>query len=80
MWYMPRKYFKSIKRVLNAPEMKDRVLYGTDWYMGCWLWTEASYLKWFTTYSEKIFWCRVSFTDDEIKRLTEDNPKQFLGL
>ena len=66
--------------MLNAPETMDRVLYGTDWYLGRWLWTEASYLKWFTTYSEKIFWCGVSFTDEEIKRLTEDNPKQFLGL
>jgi len=80
MWYMPRRYFKSIKQMLNTDKIKDRVLYGTDWYMGRYLWDEASYLKWFREYSRKIFWCRVKFTDEEMKRLTEDNPKRFLGL
>ena len=80
MWFMPRKYFKSIKRMLNSPKIQDRVLYGTDWYMGRFLWTEASYLNWFSKYSKKIPWCRVEFGDREIKRLTEDNPKRFLGL
>lgn len=80
MWYMPRRYFKNVKRMLNTDKIKDRLLYGTDWYMGRYLWDETSYLKWFREYSRKIFWCGVKFTDEELKRLTEDNPKKFLGL
>lgn len=80
MWYMPRKYFKSIKRMLETPKIQDRVLYGSDWYMGRYLWTVKSYLKWYLEYSRKIFWCRVKFTEREIQMMTEDNPKRFLGM
>jgi predicted TIM-barrel fold metal-dependent hydrolase len=80
MWFMPRRYFRDIKRMLETPRIRDRLLYGTDWYMGRCVWTEKSYLKWFSEYSRKIFWCRVEFTEEEIRRLTEDNPKRFLGL
>ena len=80
MFFMPRRYFKDIKRMLGTPKIQDRLLYGTDWYMGRCFWTERSYLKWFSEYSRKIPWCRVSFTREEMKRLTEDNPKRFLGL
>jgi predicted TIM-barrel fold metal-dependent hydrolase len=80
MWFMPRRYFKSIKQMLQTPKIQERLLYGTDWYMGRCFWTESSYLKWFTEYSKKIPWCRVEFTAREIKRLTEDNPKRFLGI
>jgi predicted TIM-barrel fold metal-dependent hydrolase len=80
MWYMPRKYFKNVKRMLNTDKIKDRLLYGTDWYMGRFLWDETSFLKWFKEYSRKIYWCRVKFTEEEMKRLTENNPKRFLGL
>ncbi len=80
MWVMPRRYFKSIKRMLQTPKVQDRVLYGTDWYMGRYLWTEASYLRWFSEYSKKISWCRVKFTDGEMDRLTDYNPRAFLGL
>ena len=80
MWYKPRRYFRSIQRMLQDEALGRRLLWGTDWYMGRALWTEASYLRWFTDYARRIFWCRVAFTQAEIKRLTEDNPKQFLGL
>ena len=80
MWFMPRRYFKGIKGMLATPKIQDRLLYGTDWYMGRFLWTEKSYLKWLLEYSNKIHWCRVKFTAQEMKRLTEDNPKRFLGL
>ncbi len=80
MWFMPRRYFRDIKRMLGTQGIQDRVLYGSDWYMGRCFWTETSYLKWFLEYSKKIPWCRVEFTEQEIKRLTEDNPKEFLGL
>ncbi len=80
MLYTPRRYFKDIKRMLGTTKIQDRVLYGTDWYMGRCFWTETSYLKWFLEYSKKIFWCQVEFTDQEIGRLTEENPKGFLGL
>ena len=70
----------NIKRMLNTPIVKDRILYGSDWYMGRCFWTEKSYLKWFLEYAKKIFWCRVEFTDDEMKRMLEDNPKRFLKL
>jgi len=80
MLYTPGAYFSDIKRMLRTPKIQDRLLYGTDWYMGRCLWTEKSYLKWFTAYSKKIFWCPVEFTDQEIERLTEDNPRSFLGL
>ncbi|MBW1732670.1 MAG: amidohydrolase family protein [Deltaproteobacteria bacterium] len=74
MMFIPRKYFRSIKQMLNTPKIQDRLLYGTDWYMGRCFWTEKSYLKWFTTYSRRIPWCRVEFTGEEIKRMTEDTP------
>jgi predicted TIM-barrel fold metal-dependent hydrolase len=80
MWFTPRRYFKHIKRMLGTAKIQDRLLYGTDWYMGRCFWTEASYLKWFLEYSRKIFWCRIAFTPQEIKRLTEDNPRRFLRL
>ncbi len=77
---MPREYFKGIKRMLGTPKIQDRLLYGTDWYMSRFLWTERSYLKWFLEYSKNIPLCRVEFTAQEIKKSTEDNPKRFLGL
>jgi predicted TIM-barrel fold metal-dependent hydrolase len=80
MWYMPQRYFRSVKRMLNTPKIQDRVLYGTDWYMGRFLWDETTYFKWYTEYAKQILWCRVEFTPTEIKRMTEDNPKRFLGL
>jgi predicted TIM-barrel fold metal-dependent hydrolase len=80
MWFSPRRYFKHIKGMLGAPKIQDRLLYGTDWYMWRCFWTEASYLKWFLEYSRKIFWCRIAFTPQDIKRLTEDNPRRFLRL
>lgn len=80
MWFMPRRYFKGIKRMLRTPKIQDRILYGTDWYMGRYIWTEKSFLNWFLEYSRKIFWCRVEFTAEEIKRLITDNPSRFLGL
>lgn len=45
MWFMPKRYFKGIKRMLRTPRIQDRLLYGTDWYMGRFLWTEKSYLR-----------------------------------
>jgi predicted TIM-barrel fold metal-dependent hydrolase len=80
MMVMPRRYFRHIKAMLATPGIRDRVLYGTDWYMGRCFWTESSYLKWFTEYARRLPWCRVTFTEDEIKKLTEDNPRSFLGL
>jgi predicted TIM-barrel fold metal-dependent hydrolase len=80
MLFMPRRYFKDIKRMLGTPKIQDRVLYGTDWYMGRCLWTEISYLNWFLVYSKKLFWCRVEFTANEIRKLMEENPRRFLGL
>ena len=85
MWWKPRAYFKNVKRMLRIRDgdqrrMPHRLLFGTDWYMGRFLWTESSYLRWFGEFSKKIVWCRVWFSDEEIKRLTEDNPKKFLGL
>ena len=80
MWYMPGRYFRDVKRLLDDPALQDRVLYGTDWYMGRYLWTEASYLRWFREYARKIPWCRITFTEEELHQLTDANPKRFLGL
>jgi predicted TIM-barrel fold metal-dependent hydrolase len=80
MWVMPRRYFRSIREMLRTPKVRDRVLFGTDWYMGRFLWTEASYLEWFTRHSARIPWCRVKFTADDMYRLTEANPQRFLGV
>jgi len=80
MLCMPGRYFRSIRQMLNTPKIRDRVLYGTDWYMGRCFWTEGSYLRWFTTYSEKIPWCGIEFTKEDMMRLTEHNPMSFLGL
>ncbi|MFP4382328.1 MAG: amidohydrolase family protein [Candidatus Sumerlaeia bacterium] len=80
MWYVPRRYFRGLQRMLNHPEIQNRVLYGTDWYMGRFMWSEASYVKWFEEYARKIFWCRVDFTVRELWLLMENNPKSFLGM
>ena len=80
MLFMPRRYFRNIKRMMNTPKLRDRLLYGTDWYMGRCFWTESSYLRWFMEYSGKIPWCRVEFTQEDITRLTDENPRRFLGL
>ena len=80
MWFMPKRYFTNIKNMLSTPKIQDRLLYGTDWFMGRYFWTEASYLKWFTEYAKKIPWCAVEFTGQDMRKLTEDNPKRFLGL
>jgi predicted TIM-barrel fold metal-dependent hydrolase len=80
MLYKPERYFKSIKRMLNTPKIRERVLYGTDWYMGRCFWTERSYLRWFTSYSRRIPWCRIRFTEEEITRITGKNPVSFLGI
>ena len=80
MWLMPRRYFKSIQKMLHTAKIQDRLLFGTDWYMGRFLWTEASYLEWFTRHAAKIPWCRVKFTPMDMHRLTDANPRRFLGL
>jgi len=80
MFYKPARYFKSIKTMLNTPKLQDRILYGTDWYMGRYLWTEASYLNWFTAYPRRIPWCRIGFTEEEMTRLMEENPMSFLCM
>ncbi len=80
MLFMPRRYFRNIKRMLNTPKLRDHLLYGTDWYMGRSFWTESSYLKWFEEFSGKIPWCRVEFSNEDINRLTYKNPMRFLGL
>jgi predicted TIM-barrel fold metal-dependent hydrolase len=80
MWYMPKDYFENVKRLLEDEVTSKKLLYGTDWYMGRFLWTEETYFKWFSEYSKRIPWCRVYFSNQELKRLIEDNPKRFLGL
>ena len=79
MFYMPGRYFRSIKSLLNDEKLGTRILYGTDWYMGRFLWTEKTYLNWFQRFSRKIFWDPVRFTPEEIRQLTENNPARFLG-
>lgn len=80
MLYMPGRYFRNIKQMMNHSKVRDRVLYGTDWYMGRCFWTEMSYLKWFLEYSGKIPWCKVELSQEEIVKLTDENPKRFLGI
>ena len=41
MWFMPRRYFRDVKRMLKTVKLRERVLYGTDWYMGRFLWTDT---------------------------------------
>ncbi|MFW6457460.1 MAG: amidohydrolase family protein, partial [Planctomycetota bacterium] len=48
MWIIPWLYFRQVRKMLRTPHLQDRVLYGTDWYMGRCFWTEQSYLDWFT--------------------------------
>lgn len=80
MWLMPRRYFKTIQKMLRTPTLRNRLLFGTDWYMGRFLWTEKSYLAWYSNYSARIPWCRVWFSADEMNRLTDANPRSFLGI
>jgi predicted TIM-barrel fold metal-dependent hydrolase len=80
MWLMPRRYFKNIQKMLRTPTLQDRLLFGTDWYMGRFLWTERSYLAWYSSYAAKIPWCRVRLSAEEMSRLTDANPRSFLGM
>ena len=80
MWYMPGAYFRSVRRLLRTPGLRDRVLFGTDWYMGRYLWTEASYVRWFTHGARRIFWRPTAFSREELERLMVRNPRRFLGL
>ncbi|NLI76930.1 MAG: amidohydrolase family protein [Candidatus Riflebacteria bacterium] len=80
MFWMPGRYFANLHRVLRTPVLQDRLLYGTDWYMGRFLWSEKTYLTWFTRGARRIFWSPVRFTRGDLRRLTEDNPRRFLGL
>jgi len=79
MFWQPGRYFANILRVLRTPVVQDRLLYGTDWYMGRFLWSEKSYLEWYTKGARRIFWAPVKFTKADIRRLTEENPRRFLG-
>jgi len=80
MFYNTKKFFTLIKKMLGTPKVRDRILYGTDWYMNYYLWTETSYLKWFTDYSKTIPWCRITFNEEELNLILEKNPIRFLGL
>jgi hypothetical protein len=80
MFWMPGRYFENLHRVLREPGLQDRLLYGTDWYMGRLLWTEKTYLEWFTRGARRILWNPVRFSKSDIRRLTEDNPRRFLGF
>ncbi|MFW6108568.1 MAG: amidohydrolase family protein [bacterium] len=80
MWYAPVRYFRHVQHLLATPGLQDRLLYGTDWYMGRCFWTEASYLAWFRDYAARIPFVGVRFGDEELRRLTEANPRRFLGL
>lgn len=80
MWIMPWLYFRHVRKMLQTPHLQDRVLYGTDWYMGRCFWTETSYLEWFTRHAAEIPGCRVEFSEDDMARLTDRNPRRFLDL
>lgn len=80
MFWQPVRYFSNMLRVLRTPVLQDRMLYGTDWYMGRFLWTEKSYIEWYTKGARRIFWAPVKFSRTDIRRLTEVNPRRFLGL
>ncbi|MFZ2959214.1 MAG: amidohydrolase family protein [Candidatus Ozemobacteraceae bacterium] len=79
MFWMPGTYFGNLLRVLREPILQDRLLYGTDWYMGRFLWTEKSYLEWFTRGARRILWNPVRFLKRDIARLIDENPRRFLG-
>jgi predicted TIM-barrel fold metal-dependent hydrolase len=80
MFWKPGRYFANLHRVLRTPRLQERLLYGTDWYMGRYLWTEKNYLDWFTRGSRRIFWNPVRFTAQDMHRLTDENPRRFLGI
>jgi len=80
MFWQPGRYFANMLRVMRTPLIQERMLYGTDWYMGRFLWSEKSYIEWYTKGARRIFWAPVKFLKSDIRRLTEDNPRRFLGL
>lgn len=80
MFWKPGQYFANLYRVLHTPRLQDRLLYGTDWYMGRFLWTEKTYLEWFTRGARRIFWSPVRFRKRDLQRLTDENPRRFLRL
>ncbi|HOY68403.1 MAG TPA: amidohydrolase family protein [Candidatus Ozemobacteraceae bacterium] len=79
MFLRPARYFAGILAALRTPVVQDRLLYGTDWYMGRFLWTEKSYIEWYTKGARRIFWAPVRFLKSDIRRLTEKNPARFLA-
>jgi len=80
MFWMPGRYFAKILQVLRDPALQGRLLYGTDWYMGRFLWTEKTCLTWFTRGARRIFWQPARFSMRDINRMTKENPRRFLGL
>ena len=63
-------YFKNLKSFLAAPKYRDRILFGSDFYLVRQRCREDNLWRYF----------QIHFADAEWDRLTRANPARFLGL
>ncbi|HNT36296.1 MAG TPA: amidohydrolase family protein, partial [bacterium] len=61
------QYFKSLRRVLDDPLTRERILFGTDWFMLRHTWTESEIVRVFG-----------ELPKDDFEQITFRNPSAFL--
>jgi len=65
-----QNYFKNLSLLLQNDAYRDRILFGTDFFLSRQRLTEKSYWKYFTRH----------LAEDDFRRIAEDNPQRYLGL
>ena len=62
-------YFRNLKRLLKTPPFRDRILFGTDFWLMRVRLTEERHWRFF----------EENLTGPQFRRIAEDNPGRFLG-
>jgi len=65
-----QNYFKNLSLLLQNPDYRDRILFGTDYFLSRQRLTEKSYWKYFSKH----------LSENEFRQIGEDNPQRYLGL
>lgn len=65
-----QNYFRNLSLLLQNPDYRDRILFGTDYFLSRQRLTEKSYWKYF----------RKHLSENEFLQIAEDNPQRYLGL
>lgn len=65
-----QNYFKNLSLLLQNPDYRDRILFGTDFFLSRQRLTEKNYWKYFSKH----------LSENEFQQIAEDNPQRYLGL